>query len=94
MINLDRVKCFVRVDQDADDNLLLSYIDASRRYIISACGENVNLNDSRAEQIQLMMIGDWYDTRSMYGSGSYSNTVNSMLMQLRLETENTDNERV
>lgn len=87
MIDLKTVKEFLRIDTDAEDVLLEQYIKASERYVKAACGEKVDLSDERAVLVQEMLISDWFENRTMCGKGSYSQNINSMIMQLSLETE-------
>lgn len=87
MITREEAKNFLRVDIDDDDALIDMYIVAAEEYVKSACGENVNLQCQRARIIMLMLVGDYYESRSIYGSGKYSQNIASMLWQLRLETE-------
>lgn len=87
MIALEKIKQFLRIDTDAEDTLLNSYSQAAENYIKAACGAGVNLFDNRAELIQLMLIADWFENRTMYGTGNYRASINSLVTQLQLETE-------
>ena len=85
MVKLDTIKEFMHIDNDAEDALLNQFAQAAEEYVKSACGEGVNIYSRRAETVQLMLISDWRENRSLYAQGSYSRAVDSMLMQLRLE---------
>lgn len=87
MINLEYVKTFLRVDDDADDDVITALIDTSVSYCRSAIGENVDFDEPRVELLQCMYIADMYDNRTAYKKGSYSLAVSAMLAQLRLEYE-------
>ena len=87
MIELTKIKEFLRLDTDAEDMLLKTYAQAAEDYLKAACGEGVCLLDARAELVQLMLIADWFENRTMYANGTYSNNISSMIMQLQLETE-------
>ena len=97
MIELVKIKQFLRLDTDAEDMLLEQYAQAADQYVLAACGKAVNLSDPRAENVQLMLIADWFENRTMYGQTGYNRTmygkigysqsISSMLTQLQLETE-------
>ena len=87
MLELQSIKEFLRIDTDADDKLLQSFSIAAEEYLKESCGEKVNLVSQRATLVQQMLISDWYENRSLYSKGNYSQTINSILMQLRLEAE-------
>lgn len=85
MVDLVKIKQFLHLDTDAEDELLNSYAQAAESYIKAACGKGVNMYDSRAELVQEMLIADWFENRTMYASGSYSQTISSIILQLQLE---------
>lgn len=87
MVGLEEIKQFLRIDTDAEDLLLTKYAEAAEKYIKSACGEAVCMTDPRTDLVQLMLIADWFENRTMYSNGSYSRSINSMMTQLRLEAE-------
>ena len=87
MIDLTKIKQFLRLDTDAEDTLLESYSQAAEDYLKAACGSAVNAHDARAELVQLMLISDWFESRSIYGKGGYAQTISSIIQQLQLETE-------
>lgn len=87
MVDLATAKDFLRVEHNADDKLIELYIDSAKEYVTSACGNNVDFTKKRTETIVLMLVSDYYETRTAYGKGAYSHNVSSMLTQLRLETE-------
>ena len=88
MISLKYVKTFLRVDDDADDDVITALIDTSVSYCRGAIGENVDFDEPRVELLQCMYIADMYDNRTAYSKkGSYSLAVSAMLTQLRLEYE-------
>ena len=86
-LELTEVKNFLRIDFDDDDALLEHYMQTAEEYIKSACGENVNLEKSKAKTIMLMLIGDYYESRSPYGQQKYSQNISTLLLQLQLETD-------
>lgn len=87
MLQLDKIKMFLRLDTNAEDMLLEHYSTVAEEYVKAACGQNVILEDPRIELVQLMLISDWFENRTMYGKSGYSSNINSILMQVRLETE-------
>lgn len=89
MLDLATVKNFLRCEHDEDDALIETYIEAAADYVKSACGDSVDLETAKARTIQLMLISDYYETRTAYGQGGYSHNISSALTQLRLETEIT-----
>ena len=87
MVKIEKIKEFLHIDTDTEDVLLNQYARTAEDYLKSSCGKRVNLDDSRAELVQLMLIADWHETRTLYAQGTYSRAVDSMIMQLKLETE-------
>lgn len=87
MMDLTKIKQFLRLDTDAEDILLESYAQAAEEYLKAACGAAIDISGQRAELVQLMLISDWFESRTMYGKGGYSQTIGSILQQLQLETE-------
>ena len=85
MVKLDRIKEFMHIDIDAEDALLNQFAQAAEDYIKSSCGEGADTQSPRAELVQLMLISDWRENRSLYAQGSYSRAIDSILMQIRLE---------
>lgn len=92
MLDLATVKNFLRVEHDEDDELIKIYMDTADEYIKSACGENVDMETAKARTLTLMLVSDYYETRSPNGAAQYSHNVQSMITQLRLETEGKDEE--
>ena len=92
MVELQKIKEFLKIDTDAEDTLLGEFAKTAEEYLINSCGQNVDLTCSRAETVQLMLISDWFENRSLYANGSYSRAISSMLMQLQLEAEAEVNE--
>lgn len=91
-MELSEVKNFLRLDISDDDEFLTSCISAAEEYLKAACGDNVNLESKRAHTAVLMLVGDYYESRSPYGQGKYSQNISSILTQLALETEAADSE--
>lgn len=85
MVDLIKIKSFLRIDGDAEDEILKSFRKTAEEYVKSTCGEFVDINCGRAEMAQLMLISDWYENRSAYSTGNYSRAIDSILTQLRLE---------
>ena len=86
-MELLRVKNFLRVDTDEDDELISAHILTAEEYVKGACGEGCDLNKEKAQTVMLMLIADMYEQRTAYGKGGYSESIKAMLTQLRLETE-------
>lgn len=86
-LELTEVKNFLRCEHDEDDELIKIYMSSAEEYVKSACGDGVNLEKAKAKTLLLMLISDYYETRTAYGQGSYSHNIASMITQLRLETE-------
>lgn len=87
MMDLKRVKDFLRVDGDEDNDLITVHIASAEDYLKGACGDSVNLESEKAQTVMLMLIADMYEQRTAYGKGGYSESIKAMLTQLRLETE-------
>ena len=87
MVDLATAKNFLRCEHDEDNELIKIYINAAEEYVKSACGDNVDMKKARVNTVILMLVSDYYETRSACGQGSYSHNVASMLTQIRLETE-------
>lgn len=85
-IDLSKAKAFLRIEHDEENELIQLYIDAANEYIAGACGAEVDMDSARAELIACMLVSDFYETRTAYGSGSYARSISTMLTQLELET--------
>ena len=87
MITIEDLKTALRVDNDDEDAFIQMCLEMAEEYIISACGEGVDLDCKRARTITIMLCADMYENRSMGGSNAYSRAIATMITQLRLETE-------
>ncbi len=90
MLDLSVAKNFLKVEHDEDDELISMYINTAEEYLKSACGDNVNTENPKAQTIMLMLISEYYENRTVVGHGNYSSSICSMITQLRLETEMED----
>lgn len=88
MLDVEKIKTFLRIDTDAEDELLSSFAQAADEFVINSCGDGAAklLDTPRVELIQQMLIADWYENRCINGNkGGFARSIESMLMQLRLE---------
>lgn len=92
-MELGRVKNFLKVEHDEDDELIVVFINSAQDYLKSSCGENVDLEKEKSQTTMLMLIADMYEQRTALGQKGYSESIKAMLTQLRLETEIEVNEK-
>ena len=84
---LEPIKDFLRIDTDAEDDTLLMLNEAADEHLKSVLGTDCSVSDSRYQLVKFMLIGDWYENRSLYEKGSYSRAIGSLILQLQLEQE-------
>ena len=69
MIDMNRVKQYIRIDYDEEDDFLTDLISISEIYIDSMVGENYKDYPSGVELadiLQLKLIYDMYESRSTF----------------------------
>lgn len=68
MVTLEQAKNYTRVDDNNDDDLILQLIEISQIYIDGLVGEEYKVEQNYvrlAELLQLLIISDMYDNRSL-----------------------------
>ncbi|WP_186802686.1 head-tail connector protein [Lacrimispora celerecrescens] len=87
-MELDKVKSFLRVDFDDDDNLLKIIMEASEQYIVGAVGEYDGTNP-KANLLFMALVQDMYDNRELMVSEqrkkSMVYTYASIILQLQYD---------
>lgn len=86
-MELKKVKDFLRVEHDAEDELIEGFITAAEEYVRSSCGADTDFTQKRVETVIFMLVSDMYEQRTAGGKGSYSRSIASMLTQLRIESD-------
>jgi len=87
---LSRIKEFLGIDFDDDDNLLQMMEQTAYSYLDGAIGKGHDRNDPRAQMLLLQIVADLYNAR---GTGELDGKVSSgtrrmvdnFMLQLRLE---------
>lgn len=93
MLELSRVKNYIRVDVDEDDELIKMLMESAYSYVKGAIDNfeekcKDKLFENKAEHIMLFLIADWYDSRQYSRYEKYnevSHIVTAMIQQIQLE---------
>lgn len=88
-MTLEKVKEYLRVDGDDEDDLIKVMMEAAKEYIISAVGE-YNEDDRTANVLFAAMVQNMYDNRELMQSDQQMKkrieyTFQSMILQLQLK---------
>ena len=89
---LERIKQYLGIDFDDDDELLQTMEQTAYSYLDGAIGKGYNRNDPRAQMLLLQVVADLYNDR---GTGELSGKVSAgtrrmvdnCVLQLRLERD-------
>ena len=89
---LERIKQYLGIDFDDDDELLQTMEQTAYSYLGGAIGKGYNRNDPRAQMLLLQVVADLYNDR---GTGELSGKVSAgtrrmvdnCVLQLRLERD-------
>lgn len=90
-MNLSKIKQYLRVDFDADDDFIMLLWEAAKEYVKNAAGgAALNVNGSVAEEkplvqlLELCLISTMYENRSYTISANekVQYTINSIVRQL------------
>ena len=67
MLNLDKVKNYLKVDFDDDDIIIETYIIATEKFLKKLCEKNEFVEDKQelAEIYMLAMINELYNSRNL-----------------------------
>jgi len=91
MLTLNDVKNFIRVDTEADDNLIYALMDASESYMEGAVDNYTATYEStdarwqaKADLARKLLIADWYENREAV-ERPVSPSIRLLLAQLQLE---------
>lgn len=87
---LERIKEYIGIDFDDDDQLLQMMEQTAYSYLDGAIGKGHDRNDPRAQMLLLQVVADLYNSR---GTGELDGKVSSgtrrmvdnFMLQLRLE---------
>ena len=99
-ITLDEVKVYLRIDSDAEDDLL-ERLMATAYAVVAGAVDNYKLVtqlkpdcEKLGDMTQLALIADLYENRNLEGETpqSYSRIVETMLHQLQYDTDMTKEE--
>lgn len=78
MVTLNEVKNYLKVDDVEDDDFILQLIEISQIYIDSMVGEDYKADpklERLADLLQLLIISDMYDNRSLSVNTSGMNKI-------------------
>lgn len=89
---LERIKAYLGIDFDDDDELLQTLEQTAYAYLDGAIGKGYDRNDPRAQSLLLQVVADLYNER---GTGELSDKVSAgtrrmvdtCMLQLRLERD-------
>lgn len=84
IVTLKETKQYLRVDNDEDDTLITSLIDAAETYLSNATGNQFDDTNSLAKLFCWTLVTDWYENREHVGrtSDKVRPIIESMLAQL------------
>ncbi len=94
IITLEETKQYLRIDNNEEDGLITTLIDAAETYLANATGNTFDAENSLAKLFCLVLVTDWYENREMIGrtSDRIRHTVDSILQQLSLEPDPEESE--
>lgn len=84
---IDKVKKYLKVDYEDDDEIIEMLISAAKKYVTNATGRQ-DYKEPRMTLLIMVLVKDWYDNRYFVAdkvSQRATYTVNTMVHQLRLE---------
>lgn len=90
-MKLEDIKIYLRIDEDEEDGLLRTMIDAGKEFIRSAVGEYDD-TDSTAQVLLAAIVQNMYDNRELMQSEQQVKkrieyTFQSIILQLRMKYE-------
>lgn len=97
MLNVQDVADDLGIDEldEVTERRLNRLISVAQTWLKGAVHEHFNPDDSRAEELALLVIGDLYDNRTLeQATTTYRRLVTDFTMQLRLEAAKNDAECV
>ncbi|MGN7406407.1 head-tail connector protein [Bacillus safensis] len=81
---LEKAKKYLRIDGDAEDDLILHFIAAAKEYITNATGLKFPNNLARAELAVMSFVTHWYENRQISGTTSnLDGVLTAMVNQLK-----------
>lgn len=81
---LEKAKKYLRIDGDAEDDLILHFIAAAKEYITNATGLKFPTNLARAELAVMSFVTHWYENRQISGTTSnLDGVLTTMVNQLK-----------
>lgn len=81
---LEKAKKYLRIDGDAEDDLILHFIAAAKEYITNATGLKFPNNLARAELAVMSFVTHWYENRQISGTTSnLDGLLTTMVNQLK-----------
>ncbi|MCW4679979.1 head-tail connector protein [Bacillus pumilus] len=81
---LEKAKKYLRIDGDAEDDLILHFIAAAKEYITNATGLKFPNSSARAELAVMSFTTHWYENRQISGTTSnLDGVLTTMVNQLK-----------
>lgn len=81
---LEKAKKYLRIDGDAEDDLILHFIASAKEYITNATGLKFPNNSARAELAVMSFTTHWYENRQISGTTSnLDGVLTTMVNQLK-----------
>jgi len=87
LVSVEKVKEFIGLEvEDTDDvGILTTMIGAAEEYLLEATGKTFTSECNRAVLFVSVLVGYWYDNRSMIGKtgDKINDTIKSLTLQLK-----------
>ena len=93
MVTLEKLKLYLRIDVDDEDELLTDLLNTAKNYLHGAVSnfDEYYLADekfaSKADFLQMVLAAEFYLNRDNDAPRSFSYTVNSLIAQLQYYAE-------
>lgn len=85
-LELDEIKAYLRIDEDEDDTMLSSFLDAAKKYLENA-GVKEDSNNSLYKLVVSMLVCNLYENRNIPDTDRSTNTqafsLKSLITQLK-----------
>lgn len=89
MVTLGKLKLYLRIDIDDEDELLSELLTTAKNYLIGAVSnfeEYYSADEkfaSKADFLQMVLVAEFYSNRDNSAPRNFSYTVNSLIAQLQ-----------
>lgn len=94
-MDLETVKTYLRIDEEADDTIILLMIDAVEQYITDAVG-NFDKTNPKTKMLFFLLMQEFYENRTLMQNSEreqkISHIAQSIILQLQVEELMKDGE--